>query len=151
MVTMSKREEFLRWCEAQVGSPYVWGGKGKRVQVDDEWVFIYDCSGLVTSGFLVQGLPDWRVTHNADLLHKVLEPIEAKDAKPGDLVFYGKRPGYIDHVMVLCDGGRVLGACGGNSATKRVIDAIRLGARVRYRESVDYRPDLRGYRRSPLD
>jgi len=135
--SLSRRQRFLDWCYSQRGRPYIWGAKGPEA---------YDCSGLVTSGFLAVGGQDWRVTHNSQRLFGLLQDITDRPAKAGDLVFYGP-PNRVTHVMVLWEDGRVFGATGGGSQTKTPTK----GAEVQFRSKVGYRPDVKGFRAFPFE
>lgn len=150
---MSERAAFLAWVQARLGTPYCWPhasngftGKGLRNPANPDAL---DCSGTVTCGLYnaTSKRIDWRATHNAHRLFTLLEA--TTDPKPGDLVFYGRR-GYSSHVMVWVGDGRVIGASGGNSDTLTREVAQRQGACVKYRKSVDYRPDRLAYRALPL-
>ena len=122
--------------------PYRWGGK--RLDA-------IDCSGVVTLGLYIAGGPDMRATANTDVLWTGLEPIEARDVRPGDLAFYGgSRPDDVSHVMVVVEGGAVVGASGGDSTTTTLERARAQRACIRRFTSPLYRRDLRGYRRLPL-
>lgn len=132
----SRRQDFLDWCYAQKGKPYIWGADGPNG---------FDCSGLICAGLLAVGGPDWRATHNSERMFRELSEIQGRSAMAGDLVFYGP-PNRITHVMVLWEDGRVYGATGGNSKTTTPTK----GAAVQFRRSIHYRPDLRGLRAFPL-
>lgn len=153
---MSERLDYLAWVEAQAekGTPYCWpddsnGYLGKGLQRPESPEAL-DCSGTVTCGLFnaTKGRLDWRATHNAARLYDSLEPTQTP--KPGDLAFYG-RGTHVTHVMTVVGDGRVVGACGGNSHTLSVELARKAGARVKYRVSVAYRPDLVGFRSLPVD
>lgn len=140
---MSQRETFIRFVLELERSrvPYRWGGK----RVDG-----IDCSGVVTLGLYLVGAPDVRATANTDVLWTGLAPIEARDVRPGDLAFYGGTGDDVEHVMVVLDGGEVVGASGGDSRTTSLEVAHRMDARIRRYSTPLYRRDLRGYRRLPL-
>jgi hypothetical protein len=53
-------------------------------------------------------------------------------------------------VMIWHGDGKVFGACGASSKILTIQEALRQRARVRIRP-LNYRPDLRGNRRSPFD
>lgn len=143
------RLAFLDAVLSKENAPYLWGAKGP----DN-----FDCSGLVTWALLQAGCRDWRQTHSSHVLWNVLEPLDElvetdgriiQKPQPGDLAFYGA-PGRINHVMVVWGDGRVIGACGGNSDTTGIAEALKRNAKVRFRSSLNYRPDFRGYRKLPL-
>jgi len=134
---MTRREQFLEWCYAQKGKPYIWGADGPDG---------YDCSGLVCAAVFALGGPDWRKTHTSDRMFREFAPIDGRAAQAGDLVFYGP-PNRVTHVMILWADGRVFGAAGGHSKTLRPTK----GAEVQFRSKVMYRPDLRGFRAFPLE
>lgn len=139
---MSRRIAFIDEALKLQDSPYVWNSDGPRT---------FDCSGLVNYCLLLVGGPDWRATHNCARFWKDLPATETP--KPGDLVLYG-RAEHPTHVMIYWGGNpaRVYGASGGNSDTLTVELAQKRGARVRFKTSVDYRPDRLGFRTlSPLD
>lgn len=138
---MDRRDEFLEWLFKQSGKPALWAKKGPDV---------FDCSGLVTRGFVEVGVPglDPNLT-NTDKLWAWLP--ETDSPQRGDLVFYGgKKPNDVEHVMVWWGDGLVFGACGATSKITKLPEAIRAGARVRVRP-LGYRNDFRGFRVSPLD
>lgn len=144
---MSQRAQFLQCVLNAIGSPYRWGGKGNRPYdlTPDQRVF--DCSGLVTWAYREVGGPDWRATHNTDrLLAECLQLPPGDIYVPGDLVFYGtwSDSGLPDpsHVMVLAGAGVVVGACGGDSSTTTLEAAVRQGAKVQVKASLDYRTDF---------
>ncbi len=132
-----RRTRLMEWATGQVGKLYRWGAKGP----DN-----FDCSGLVTAGLLELGLPDWRMTHNASRLFAELVPTD--NPLPMDLVFYGQ-PEHVSHVVFFYGDGRILGACGGNQGTTTNAVALATGAAVKFRKSVNYRPDCRGFRKLP--
>lgn len=141
---MSQRAAFLRFVlellKAEV--PYRWGGKSLTG---------IDCSGVVTLGLYVVSGEDLRAMWNTDRMWNSWERIPGAQTRPGDLVFYGGgAPDDVSHVMVLLDGGSVVGASGGDSTTNSLARATQQGARVRRYATPNYRADLRGFRRLPL-
>lgn len=94
----------LQFIVAQIGKPYLWGGVGPNA---------YDCSGLMLRGFQAAG--NRRIPRVSQSQQLWATPVDAKDAQPGDLVFFGS-PAY--HVGIYIGGGLML-------------DAPFTGARVR--------------------
>jgi gamma-D-glutamyl-L-lysine dipeptidyl-peptidase len=86
-------------AEARVylGAPYEWGGLTKRG---------IDCSGLVHMAYRRLGRLVPRDAHQQEV---AAEPIEERDARPGDLVFLGP-PGRAHHVAFWLGDGRILHA-----------------------------------------
>jgi hypothetical protein len=152
---LSAHAEFLELVLELVGVPYVYGGKDPAQGLD--------CSGLVTHALRKVTGDDWRHTHNTDALWRVLRPI--RFPRSGDLAFYGGKrlpdggydPHDVEHVMVVLplDGDDeeclLVGACGGDSTTVNLREAVRRGARVQVRQGVHYRDDFRGFRALPID
>lgn len=135
------RSEFIRVSLELLNTPYIWGGKDPEIGLD--------CSGLVTHVLWRLGGPDWRFTYNSARLYDELRTTEAP--LPGDLCFYGGGNGHISHVMVwlgVC--GMVYGAAGGNSDVKTQADAWSRNAKVKLKTSHLYRPDFKGWKRTPL-
>ncbi|RJS15745.1 peptidoglycan endopeptidase [Corallococcus sp. H22C18031201] len=143
----SVRAAFLSLVLEQMHSPYRWGGKGERPDVNGPRIF--DCSGLVTSCYFETGGADWRATHNTDSLLAQLAAVLESELKAGDLVLYG-RNGDASHVMVYVGEGVVVGASGGDHTTLTLADANARGARVKTHLRVDYRSDVLGFRRLPF-
>ena len=140
---MSQRAAFLRFVDAchRARIPYLWGGKSLRG---------LDCSGLVTLGLWLVSGQDFRAMHNTQRMWNEWEPISSAATRPGDLALYGRTPEKVEHVMVLLEGGAVVGASGGGRTTTSLEEAARIGACVKRYRSPLYRKDLLGYRRLPL-
>lgn len=137
----AQRALFLRTVLEQVGAPYLWGGKGSVIA--PYGLRAFDCSGLVTYAYLKAGGPDWRLTHNTDVMLAKLPAVE--EPRAGTLCLYGKGAD-ASHVMVYVAEGVVVGASGGGSNTTSIGIAQDVGARVKVYASVNYRPDFLGYR-----
>jgi peptidoglycan DL-endopeptidase CwlO len=105
------------FAEAQLGTPYRWGGEGP-----DGW----DCSGLVTAAYGAIGLV---LPHNAQAQYDATAgaAVALSRLEPGDLVFFGADTASIQHVGIYVGGGDM-------------IDAPHAGATVRV-ESIQW-PDL---------
>lgn len=102
----------LDWAQAQVGTPYVWGGETPGVG--------FDCSGLVQAAYRVAGVGLPRVAQDQ---YDAGPDLPAGAAlEPGDLVFFGGGPGDVSHV------GIYAGIEGGQTV---MVDAPHTGADVR--------------------
>jgi len=103
----------LAYAEAQVGTPYQWGGERAGVG--------FDCSGLAQASWRAAGVSIPRVAQqqfDAGLRIPEGEPLE-----PGDLVFFGAAADEVSHV------GIVIEATG--DTTGEMVDAPHTGALVR--------------------
>ena len=146
--------EFAEWVLSKEGLPYTWPTKENNYSGKDLkfalYKNVYDCSGLITSAIyhVTQGRIDWRANGNCNFLFKQFK--DTDDPRFGDLVFYGVGKNCLTHVMMYCSDGKVFGACGGNSDVTNPEIAKKRGARVRFRDRVDYRPDFVAYKRLEL-
>jgi hypothetical protein len=78
----------------------------------------YDCSGLAQVCLVKLGmLSPKAIDRTAQSLFNLCTPITIKEAKLGDLVFYGTGPKRVTHVVVYLGNGFALGANGGTSKT----------------------------------
>lgn len=77
------------------GNPYVWGGKNPSQG--------FDCSGLTYWTYKTMGV---NIPLSATTQYDFTQPVELKDAKPGDLIFfrgtYGG-PNHVSHVGIFVD------------------------------------------------
>ncbi|WP_305041370.1 C40 family peptidase [Geoalkalibacter sp.] len=76
----------------QIGVPYRRGGTGPGG---------FDCSGLVRFAFAQVGV---ELPHGAASQMKVVDPVDLKELKPGDLLFFRTRGQRIDHVGIYLEG-----------------------------------------------
>lgn len=138
----------------QVGTPYIWAGRGDYAVRDGKNVPInalgcdrgFDCSGLVTWATWKAGGPDLRGWWNANELWKALPDLDDDAGEEDDwfaLAFYGAR-GVATHVAIKLGRGLVLEAATGDSSTLTLTDAMKKGAFVRV--GFEKRADLLGYR-----
>jgi cell wall-associated NlpC family hydrolase len=88
-------EVALRSALGNLGQPYTWGGAGPST---------YDCSGLVLRAYASAGIV---LTHFSGDQWNEGRLIPARDALPGDLVFYGDP---IFHVAIYLGAGWMLNA-----------------------------------------
>ncbi len=108
----------VRFALAQIGSPYLWGGKGPGG---------FDCSGLVQAAYQAAGIPLPRVAQQQYDASPRPQPGQA--VQPGDLVFFGADTDHVTHVGIVVGPGEM-------------VDAPHAGATVR-RESFNW-PDYLG-------
>jgi cell wall-associated NlpC family hydrolase len=81
----------VAFARAALGTPYVWGGNGKR---DGG----FDCSGLTTAAYAAAGL---RLPRTAQTQYNAMPHLPADaQVQPGDLVFFGAGPRSVTHVGI---------------------------------------------------
>jgi cell wall-associated NlpC family hydrolase len=102
----------LDWAQAQVGTPYRWGGESPGVG--------FDCSGLVQAAYRAAGVSLPRTAQEQYDATTKLSP--GDPIHPGELVFFGMSTSAIDHV------GIYVGTEGGKAL---MVDAPYTGADVR--------------------
>lgn len=142
---------FLAEAVSQVGAPYIWGAKGALINGRRA----FDCSGLVTWAYRYSGGPDWRATHNTDVLFTTLPSVAVDALQPGDLLFWGQpategKLADTEHVAIYLGGSTaLLSAAGGGRTTRTLEDARQANAFVRTESSIHYRKGFLGARRLP--
>lgn len=99
----------LAYAEAQVGTPYQWGGERAGVG--------FDCSGLAQAAWRSAGISIPRVAQEQFYAGPRVPQGEA--LQPGDLVFFGGGPNDVTHVGIVAD------------PAGEMIDAPHKGALVR--------------------
>lgn len=143
---------FYRHLLSQAGWPYVWPTEANRYSGKGLKGCLYpegrDCSGTVTWALWQAGHEDLRSDWNTRRMFASWQPVDEREAQPGDFVFYANRRDVIEHVMTLTEDGRAFGATGAGSNCTTPELARQLGASVRY-ERIHYRP-VAGFRRNPL-
>lgn len=137
-MSKSKREEFIAYLEAQVGSSlYVWGGQGETVKgIIKRWVqsketsasnvsrvmalfdklmpkdfTFYDCSGLGTVWLLANRLISSDMTANG--LYHLCRPVTSDKVQPGDFVFRVNVSDVATHIGYVVDSNRNVIECQG--------------------------------------
>ena len=148
---MTLEQQFIRAAAQQIGSPYIWGGKGTHLFdkksgglvgnpfIGNEYgrppLLVFDCSGLVTWAWLQTNGKDARGMYHAQGLRDVLLPVQANALLRPHLRYYGATPEKATHVAIAVahvDGGfLVIEAGGGDQTTTSVLMAERQGAKVR--------------------
>lgn len=92
------RVDLCQYAKEFIGNPYVWGGTSLTKGAD--------CSGFVMSVFKKYGV---RLPHSSRAQANCGTTIKVSEAKPGDLIFYGKGK-YINHVAIYIGNGQVVHA-----------------------------------------
>jgi len=121
VATESQRLAAVAFAEAQLGKPYVAGGRGP----DN-----YDCSGLTSAAYISAGVP---MIAYSQAQFAAYPKVPVSQLRPGDLVFYAVDPNdwtTIHHVGMYVGGGRM-------------VEAPHTGAFVRYTNI--WMPDLVAY------
>jgi len=103
------REALLQEARRHLGEPYYWGGRSIADPSYHKTATGVDCSGLVNSSFWRLG---WLVPRDAHEQWMKARRIEAKEMKPGDLIFLAaaSKPDKIVHVAFYAGGERILEA-----------------------------------------
>lgn len=115
-------------------TPYIWGG--------DNWLKGLDCSGFV--GHILREV-DVMAKGTDDTAQGYYNRFKGTTTpEEGCLVFYGKAPNKITHVMYCLGDGFCIGMVNGNSETETPEDAERDNAYCAIRP-VGYRKDIVGY------
>ncbi len=92
------RVSLVSFATQYVGNPYVWGGTSLTRGAD--------CSGFVLSVFAQYGV---YLPHSSKSQANSGTKIDASQAQPGDLFFYGGKGG-INHVAIYIGGGQIVHA-----------------------------------------
>lgn len=92
------RVDLVQYAKQFLGNPYVWGGTSLTKGAD--------CSGFVMSVFKKYG---YNLPHSSAAQGNSGKKISMAEAKPGDLIFYGKN-GSINHVAIYIGNGQVIHA-----------------------------------------
>lgn len=92
------RVDLVQYAKQFLGNPYVWGGTSLTKGAD--------CSGFVMSIFKKYG---YSLPHSSAAQGNCGKKISMAEAKPGDLIFYGKN-GSINHVAIYIGNGQVIHA-----------------------------------------
>ena len=103
----SSAMKLIKKAESYEGWRYQWGGRSPSTS--------FDCAGLVMyCSNKAWGTHFDLMNTNAEMLYDKCTHISAKDAKPGDLVFYrgtyGNDVTYISHVVIYAGNGYMYGA-----------------------------------------
>ncbi len=91
------RVNICEYAKKWIGTKYVWGGNSLTKGID--------CSGFVQQVFKNFGYKTPRVSRD---MAKKYTTIKRSELKPGDLVFYGKANGYINHVGIYFGNNQVI-------------------------------------------
>lgn len=92
------RVDICQYAKEFLGNPYVWGGTSLTKGAD--------CSGFVLSVFKKYGVT---LPHSSRAQANCGTTIKVSEAKPGDLIFYGKGK-TINHAAIYIGGGQVIHA-----------------------------------------
>lgn len=90
-------------AKRMMGSPYFWGGTSTKMT---------DCSGLSKVSYFSSGVILRRDAWQQALTGTKLAAGDWKDARAGDLFFFGTRSGRVTHVAISLGGGRYIHCSG---------------------------------------
>ncbi|MBI2070767.1 MAG: C40 family peptidase [Elusimicrobia bacterium] len=109
-----------------LGGPYFWGGRSFYDKRNKKVMTGVDCSGLVYLSYRINGLDVPRDAHEQFLKSR---RIEAKNLKPGDLIFLSTRedPENFSHVMIYAGDGKIIEAAGEKDGVRETTLKERLG------------------------
>jgi cell wall-associated NlpC family hydrolase len=167
---MTPEHLFIEAALAEVGQPYIWGGKGDKLWTpkgmvgnpfdshdpSQPQVRVFDCSGLVLWALLRSTGEDKRGEWNAQVMFDGLKPAPNPDPKNyvhhTHLRFYGKSPRNVSHVAIWLGNvdhkPLVIEAAGGDHTTTSIVAARERRAEVRC--GFSRRTDELGVRVLPL-
>lgn len=86
----------VAYARTKIGAHYRWGATGPRE---------FDCSGLVYAAYRHAGV---KLPRTADAMWKGLPRVSTKHLKVGDIVAFGYRSSYADHVGLYAGHGQVI-------------------------------------------
>lgn len=107
----------LSYARGQLGLPYLWGGDGP-----DSGDTGFDCSGLTTAAWAAAGVT---LPRTAQTQYQALAPIPVKQARAGDLFFFGT-PTRVHHVGIATGHGTAMIHAPDRGSTVRIGDARAL-------------------------
>lgn len=113
-VMTTKRRQILDYALSWEGTLYQWGGDCAH----NPGHYGFDCSHFVWTVYEKFGLMN-KYMVSKDIYKSFCIPIEEKDLKAGDLVFYSndEQPENIRHVGIYAEGGTVISAMGNSEIT----------------------------------
>ena len=86
-----------------MGSPYFWGGTSTKMT---------DCSGLSKISYFSNGVILMRDAWQQALTGKKIAADDWRQARTGDLLFFGTRSGRVTHVAIYLDNGKYIHCSG---------------------------------------
>ncbi len=96
-------EKVLETAYGMMGAPYFWGGTSTKMT---------DCSGLSKISYLSAGVILRRDAWQQALTGTRLEASDWKEARPGDLLFFGTSSGRVTHVAIYSGKGEYVHCSG---------------------------------------
>lgn len=79
--------------------------KGSRYQLGGTTPEGFDCSGFI--GYVLGKVGIGNLPRDSHSMFKVTPPIDRKDAKPGDLVFFHGKSGFVGHAGIFAGGNNM--------------------------------------------
>ncbi|MFE6189121.1 NlpC/P60 family protein [Streptomyces sp. NPDC056465] len=133
--TTDQAATVINAAEEKIGTPYSWGGGNANGASSGTCcspsgksgvgIVGFDCSGLTLYAYAKAGIA---LPRTAAEQYAASEPVNPRQMRPGDLVFYGTSAASIHHVGIYVGNGYIL-------------NAPKPGTKVRY-DPMDTMPDL---------
>ncbi len=108
---LTMRHSIVSTARLLIGSPYCWGGRSPFMKSKSQGATSSDCSGFVNLIYRAHGLDMPRNSRSMFICGKHLA--SGAECKPGDLLFFAKRPSpsAINHVLMYAGDDTIIESC----------------------------------------
>lgn len=118
----AENEDLIREALKQRGKPYIWGGASRGG---------FDCSGFVC--YIYKTMRGMNLPHSASAQSRLGNPVDRKELRPGDLVFFSTYRRGISHVGIYIGENKFIHAA--NTRKDVRIDSLTGYYHQRYRSA----------------